>query len=283
MTLRGSRTARAGVGLILSVVAGLALWGGARAIHAQLPPRDRLRIGSPDECPYRAMLGPAPDNRHEFYFTRGIYSSGGGRGWGRRGGSWAIDFPKADRQFLVVLRRLIAIDAFPCENSVALDDPELRRFPFLYMLEVGRMGLSPAEVEGLRNYLEAGGFLLIDDFWGSWEWANFEAEMRRVLPNYDIVELPMDHPVFHMVYNVDEILQVPSINNARAGRYWEGDGVVPHVRGIFNEKGRLIVGIVWNSDLGDAWEWAEQPDYPVDRSTFAFQMGVNFIVYAMSH
>lgn len=282
MRFRRTRAAApAAAGLIVSTAIAMAAWGGSRAIQGQQL-RDRLTIGSPDECPARPLFEPAPVNDRAFFFTRGIYSSG--RGWGgRRGGSWAVDWPKADRQFLVVLRRLIAIDAFPCENIVALDDPNLRRFPFLYMLEVGRMGLTPPEVEGLRSYLEAGGFLLIDDFWGSWQWENFEAEMRRILPQYRIVELPMDHAVFHMVYNVKEILQVPSINNARAGRYWEQDGVTPFVRGIFNEKGRLIVGIVWNSDLGDAWEWAEQPDYPVDRSTFAFQMGVNFIVYAMSH
>lgn len=281
MPFRRTRTAVAVVvGLIAWIGIAIAVEGAARPVHGQTP-RDRLTIGSPDECPPYPMVEAAPVNDREFYFTRGIYSSGGG--WGRRGRSWSIDFPKADRQFLVVLRRLIGIGAFPCENAVALDDPELRRFPFLYMLEVGRMGLTPPEVEGLRTYLEAGGFLLIDDFWGSWQWENFELEMRRVLPQYEIVDLPMDHAVFNMVYNVREILQVPSIGNARAGRYWEGDGVTPFVRGIFNEKGRLVVGIVWNSDLGDAWEWAEQPDYPVDRSTFAFQMGVNFIVYAMSH
>ncbi len=244
--------------------------------------QDWRRAPARDECPNYVILEPAEYRTRAFYFTRGVYSGGGMGGW-RRGGSWATDFPKADRQFLVVLRRLVGIDASPCENAVRLDDPALRKFPFLYMLEVGYMGMTPAEVDGLRGYLLAGGFLMVDDFWGSWQWANFEAEIRRVLPEYEIVELPLEHEVFRAVYNIKEILQVPSINNARYGRYWEQDGYTPYVRGIFDEKGRLLVGIVWNSDLGDAWEWAEQPDYPVDRSTFAFQMGVNFIVYSMSH
>lgn len=269
----------------LAVVATAAASVSARApaaegtgdVAAQLPRFER------DECPAWPIVEPAAERPHAFYFTRGAYSSGRRGGWGRRGGAWATDFPKADRQFLVVLRRLIGIDAFPCENPVALDDPALRQFPFVYLLEVGYMDLSPAEIEGLRGYLLAGGFAMVDDFWGSYEWANFEYQMQRVLPEYPIVELPLDHEVFRTVYRITEILQVPAINNARRGRYWERDGVTPHVRGIFDENGRLLMGIVWNSDLGDAWEWAEQPDYPVDRSTFAFQMGVNFIVYAMSH
>lgn len=278
LRLRWTRTAvLAGAGLLVAT-ASAAAWGNVRLARTATSQAPR-QIG-PDECPPYALLESAQHAEHSFYFTRGAYSSGG---WGRGRSSWATDFPKADRQFLVVLRRLIAIDAWPCENAVALDDPALRKFPFLYMLEVGRMNLSPSEVEGLRGYIDAGGFVMIDDFWGSRQWANFEYEMRRVLPEYPIVELPLDHEVFHMVYNIHDVLQVPSIGNARAGRYWEQDGTVPFARGIFNEDGRLIVGIMWNSDLGDAWEWAEQPDYPVDRSTFAFQMGVNFIAYAMSH
>ena len=226
-----------------------------------------------------ALTEPAAP--HSFYFTRVAYSSGGG-GF-RRSASWATDYPKADQQFLVVVRRLLGIDAYPYEHALALDDPAIRRFPFLYALEVGYMNLSEPEVRNLREYLLAGGFLVIDDFWGSYEWANFEREIRRVLPEYPIVDLPLDHPVFQTFYQIKEILQVPSINNIRVGRTSERDGYVPYARGILDEKGRLMVVINWNTDLGDAWEWAEQPDYPLKYSTFAYQMGVNFIVYAMSH
>jgi hypothetical protein len=214
---------------------------------------------------------------HAFYFTRAIYTS-----WGRRA-TWATDYPKADQQFLTVLRRLTNLDAYNSEHAVALDDPELRRHPFLYMLEVGYMQLRQGEVDGLRDYLLSGGFLFVDDFWGSREWLNFEEQMRRVLPEYTIEELPLEHPVFRTFYEIREILQVPSINNIRRGRTWEQDGYEPAVRGIFDEAGRLMVMVNWNTDLGDAWEWAEQPDYPLKYSTFAYQMGVNAIVYAMSH
>ena len=224
-----------------------------------------------------------PSATHAFYFPRGIYSGGGRgrRGWGRS--AWATDFPKADLQFVTVLRRLARVDVYQQENAITLDDPNLRRFPFLYMLEVGSMGLTPPERTGLRDYLLAGGFLLIDDFWGSREWENFEYEIRQVLPEYAIEELTLEHPIFEAYYEIDEILQVPAINNIRWGQTSEQDGYVPHVLGIHDDKGRLMVLINWNTDLGDAWEWAEQPDYPLKYSTYAFQIAVNFIIYAMSH
>ncbi len=222
-----------------------------------------------------------PPTWHEFYFTRAAYSSGGG--WGRRSNAWATDFPKSDRQFLTVLKRLTNLDAFAFENAVTLTDPKIRRYPFLYALEVGYMNLAEAEIEGLRNYLLAGGTLIVDDFWGSREWAVFEWNMNRVLPGRPIVELEPDHPIFSTFYEIDEILQVPAYGRFRGGPTWERDGYVPHVRGIANDEGRLMVIVNWNTDLGDAWEWAEQPDYPLQYSTFAFQMGVNMIIYAMSH
>ena len=224
-----------------------------------------------------------PGGPREFYFTRAVYTGGGGgRRFRRR--SWATDYPKADRQFLTVLKRLIDIDAYEYENAVRLDDPQLRRFPFLYALEVGNMSMTEAEIEGLRSYLEAGGFLMIDDFWGSWQWANFEAEMQRLLPNRPIVDIPLDHPIFHMVYDIQEIVQVPEVSRGvYGGPTWEQDGYTAAARGIFDDEGRLMVGINWNTDLGDAWEWADHPYYPLKYSTFAFELGVNFIVYAMSH
>ena len=224
----------------------------------------------------RGTLGQ-PAGPHEFYFTRAIYSSGWG--WSR----WATDYPKADRQFMTVVNRLIDIDGSPYENAVRLDDPRIRDFPFLYALEVGDISLSQAEIDGLRNYLLAGGFLVIDDFWGSWEWAAFEQQIRKVFPEHPIIDVPLDHPVFNAVYRIDEVMQVPAIGNYWGGRTWERDGYEAHVRGIFDDKGRLMVLINWNTDLGDAWEWAERPEYPLKFSTFAVEMGINFIVYAMSH
>ena len=243
-----------------------------------------VRTSAQDQgADFRALLETRTESRKvsdgpsEFYFTRGVYTSG----W--RWGSWRIDFPKADRQFMLAVNSLIDISAAEEENAVRLDDPRIRQFPFLYVLEVGDMALSAKEAKGLREYLLAGGFLVIDDFWGSWEWANFERQIRRVLPDHRIVDIPLNHPIFNAVYRIDELVQVPAIGNHYRGRTWEQDGYRPHARGIFDKQGRLMVVINWNTDLGDAWEWFERPEYPLEFSSFAVQMGVNFIVYAMSH
>jgi hypothetical protein len=246
---------------------------------------------APTQAP-AASRARAPDpsyEPHNFYFTRGVYTGtgrfgfGGGRGGGG-GNSWATDYPKADQQLMTVVRRLINIDAFPYEHPVRLDDPELRRFPFLYCVEVGHMNMTDTEIKGLRSYIDAGGFLFVDDFWGSREWAQFEDQMHKVFPEYSIVEIPKEHEVFHSVYNINQIVQVPNVGNGtNGGPTYEQDGYVPHIRGIFDDTGRLLVLIDWNSDMGDAWEWAEQPAYSLKYSTYAFQMTVNAIVYSMSH
>ena len=228
---------------------------------------------------------PIPGDAHEFYFTRAIYS--GEYDDYDQGGRWAVDYPKADHQFLVALKRLSIVDAYDSDNAITLTDPRLRRFPLLYAVEVGSMSLNEAEVEALRNYLLAGGFLVIDDFWGSWAWEQFESQMQRVLPERNIVEIPPEHPVLTAFYNIEEIIQVPNIRQGWAsvhgGPTHEYDGFIPHLRGIFDDEGRLMVLINWNTDLGDAWEWADDPGYPLKFSTYAFEIGINFVIYGMTH
>ncbi len=274
--------ARAGVTAAALVAIGCGtLWATGRLAPPVLPaagPPAALQqpIFRRSDIRRPSFRNPSADAR-EFFFTRAVYNSG------YRWSSWATDYPKADRQFLIILDRLIDLDAYEAENAVRLDDPNVRRFPFLYALEVGDMYMSEAEAQGLRDYLLAGGFLMIDDFWGTWEWANFESEIRRVLPEHPIVDIPLDHPIFNTVYNIEEIVQVPSIGNAQGGPTWERDGYEPQVKGIFDDDGRLMVIINWNTDIGDAWEWAESPYYPLRYSTYAIEITINIIVYAMSH
>ena len=230
-------------------------------------------------------LTEPPGNSHEFYFARAIYS--GEFDDYDEGGRWAIDYPKADRQFLVALERLSLVDAYDEDHAIELTDPGLRRHPFLYAVEVGSMSLSEAETLALRNYLLAGGFLVIDDFWGSWAWQEFSAQMQKVLPDHTIVEIPPEHPVFHVFYNIDQVVQVPNLRLGwgadAGGPTHEYDGYTPHLRGIFDDDGRLLVLINWNTDLGDAWEWADHPRYPLRFSTYALEMGINFVIYGMTH
>lgn len=224
-----------------------------------------------------------------FYFTRAIYSDYYGRGgdyYGRRRGrgSWSTDCPEADQHFVLGLKHLTDIDAFDLQHMVPLEDPELRHFPLLYAVEVGHMALTDTEVVGLRNYLLAGGMLIVDDFWGSREWADFEHEISRVLPEYPIVELPLDHPVLRTFYQIDTVVQVPNVRNGKSGGpTWEQDGYIPHLKAIFDDRGRLLVLISWNSDLGDAWEWADDPFYPRMYSNYAVRLGVNMVLYGMTH
>lgn len=235
---------------------------------------------SPAQDPRHPRMAPGElPGLYPFYWTRAIYS-GWRRGWGQ---SWAIDFPKGDQQFILVLKRLVRLDAYDWDNAVRLDDPNLRRFPVLYAVEVGGMELTEPEVEGLRGYLDAGGFLIVDDFWGN-EWLAWEYNIRRVYPDRPMVDIGLDHPIYSAYYNIDEIKQVPARGRGIYGRPTEECyGCFPAVRGIYDDNGRLMVIINWNTDLGDAWEWAEDPSYPLEYSTYAYEMGANMIVYAMSH
>jgi len=230
------------------------------------------------DSPNPLISGQSP----EFTFIRSVYNGLGG--WGYYKG-WYTDWPKADRQFILGIMRLTNIRAAAQERTIPLTDPEIFRFPFIYAVEVGHMDLTEEEAVALREYLMRGGFLFCDDFWGSWEWENFRKTMARVLPGMNIVDIPMDHPVFHSYYDIAEIIQVPNVGNAlyRPGMTYEQDGFIPHCRGIFDPDGRLLVVINWNTDLGDAWEWADLPGFPARFSTYAYQIGINSIVYAMSH
>ena len=223
---------------------------------------------------------PAP-LEHEFYFSRVIY---GGDGDGDFGPRWAVDYPKADQQFLVALERLSSVDAYDGEHALNLDIERLHEFPFLYVLEVGSLTMSDTEREALRHYIQSGGFLVVDDFWGSWEWENFEAEMALLLPGRKLEEVPLEHPIFRAFYDISELVQVPNVyQGTTGGPTHEYDGIEPKAMGIFDDDGRLMVFVNWNTDLGDAWEWVDNPYYPIEYSNYAYQLAVNAIVYAMSH
>jgi hypothetical protein len=230
---------------------------------------------------------PPEDEPPEFVFARLIYGSGrGGFSFGfGRGGSWATDFPEADYKFMYGIRRLSNIRVQIQENPVAIMDPELFRYPFVYAVEVGRMFLSQPEAAQLREYLLRGGFLYADDFWGVDEWQNFVQQMRKIFPERTIEPIPLTHEVFHTFFDIDTIMQIPNINNGCSGRRtWEDPSDIrPGVFGIKDDIGRLMVLITYNSDLGDAWEWMDEPCYPELYSGQAYRMGLNFIIYSMTH
>lgn len=238
--------------------------------------------------------------RGTFTFCRIEYSSRGER-WGRRGGRWRTDYPSSDLNFSQRLSELTTIDVNRDENGnvrhaiVRLTDDELFHYPFIYMVEVGDLAFSPEERDALRTYLLRGGFLLVDDFWGDYEWFNWEQEISQVFPpdEFPIVDIPLSHPIFNIVFKIDEVPQVPSVNHYG---YWQRTGDTyernkpatdtrPRCRGIFDADGRLMVVMMHNCDLGDGWEREGENegyfrDFSVKR---AYPMGINIVVYAMTH
>jgi hypothetical protein len=216
----------------------------------------------------------------EFTFVRLIYSGGNFR----RGNSWATDYPKADRQFLYALRKLTDFSFINATGkAIPIMSEELFQYPFVYAVEVGYMRLSSEEAARLREYLLRGGFLVVDDFHGEYEWNNFYSQLKKVFPEYEPEELPLSHPIYHCYFDIGEVYQVPGLQYLYTGRTWEKGGFQARYMGVRDNEGRLMVVINHNVDFGDAWEWFEVEQYPREYANLAFQLGVNYIIYAMTH
>jgi hypothetical protein len=210
---------------------------------------------------------------------------GGWNGWARAGwrSMWAVDWPEAEQHLIEGIRRLTNVESSDAGRIVSLKDDVVFDFPMLYAVEVGYLSLDDDEVARLREYLLRGGFFMVDDFHGSHEWASFLAQIKRVFPDRPIVEIAESDEIMHVLYDVDERVQIPGIYPLRMGQTWEQDGYTPHWRGIYDDDGRLMVVINLNMDLGDAWEHADWPSYPEPMTALAYRFGVNYIVYAMTH
>jgi hypothetical protein len=167
---------------------------------------------------------------------------------------------------------------------VDIDSDEIYKWPWLYAVEVGYWELSDAQAKRLRDYLDRGGFLMVDDFHGMDEWFVFEASLRRICPDRPVVDLEDDSPIFHVLYEHGKRYQVPGRHYIRSGRTYERyDGVEARWKAVLDDKGRVQVAICHNSDLGDAWEWADHPQYPEPFASMAYRIGLNYIMYAMTH
>ena len=218
----------------------------------------------------------------EWVFARFMYRAV--ETWRGRGNNWTIDYPRSDRHLSAAVRRLTQIDARSAEQPVAAEDgDDIYNWPWLYGVEVGHWDLTDFQAAKLRDYLNRGGFFMCDDFHGTWEWETFAASMRKVFPNRPIVDIPDSDPIFHTVYDLAERYQVPGEQFVYTGRTAEKDGFQARWRGIYDDKGRLVVAICHNMDLGDSWEHADNPEYPEKYSALGFRIGVNYIVYAMTH
>jgi hypothetical protein len=273
----------------------LAWWGGAIAalgtLYAfQMPFREfpgvEYRIGD-------IPLPPDWTEKTEWAFARlmypparyaryGGYRFGGGQ-WTQGYSIWTQDYPRADRHFVQAMRRLTRIHVRSVEQPVNLDEGDVYDWPWLYAVQTGSWQLTDAQAKGLREYLLRGGFFMCDDFWGDEGWAVFMESMKRVFPDRPIVELQNGDQIFHTVYDLNDRYQVASEGSVQRGRTDKCEGCKDHWRGIYDDKGRLMVAMTFNSDVGDSWEWADAPYYPEKYAALGIRIGVNYVVYAMTH
>lgn len=197
--------------------------------------------------------------------------------WGRYS-RWGIDVNKGDRTFIALLRRLTRVDAQSIETIVDVGNDQMFDHPWLMAGSVGDWRLTDGESRRLREYFSRGGFLLVDDFHNEREWAAFQAGLPGALAE----ELGDEDPIFHVVYDMKERVRVPGANVVNRGGVERG-GTVPHWRAIRDERGRITVGICFNMDVGDGWEFADDPGYPERYASEAMRLGVNYVIYAMTH
>lgn len=221
-----------------------------------------------------------------FTFVRVMYTSNY-----YRQDAWRVDYPDSDLNFSYRLQQMTTIKVNPDPIVLDIADPRLVNYPFLYLIEPFEMNLPPHEVSALKNYLDKGGFVMIDDVWGSRALDQVHMNFKRLYPDKEFKELPIEHPIFHIVYDFDEKPQVPAINVALAGRStgvtWEKgeDGRQVHYQGLHDDKGRLMVLFCHNTDLGDGWEREGENKWYFENFSekLAFPMGVNIVTYAMTH
>ncbi len=233
-----------------------------------------------------------PENfqeKTEFQFARLMFPPGANDGYrGRFDGDWRLglslwtqDYPRADRHFSKALARLTRVHVRSAEQPVNLDEGDAYDWPWLYAVQVGEWGLSDKQALEMREYLLRGGFFMADDLHGVEEWAVFVERIRHVFPDRPIVDIPDNDAIFHTVYDLDKRIQMPGAAHLRTGS--KNGGTVPYWRGIYDDKGRVMIAISYNSDVGDAWEWADSERYPEKFAGMAIRLGVNYVVYAMTH
>ncbi len=259
-------------GATVVLVAALLALDGA-PLEAQFPRgRGEGRRAPPPDVEY----GAAHPYNGQFTFTRIRFSQPGGFGGFGRGREpfWAHDYPRGERNFMSILDHVTNVDARVRETNVLdADDPELMRFPVAYLVEPGYWNPTEAEVAGLRAYLLKGGFLFMDDFGGPREWANTVAQFTRIVPELQWQEVDGSHPIFHAFFAVDRPEELYNYRGA------------PVYLALFEENDparRILVMANYNNDIGEFWEYSDTGLVAIDISNTAYQIGVNYILYALS-
>jgi hypothetical protein len=252
------------------------------------------------QLPFREYRGaeytdfPLPDDyeeKTEFVFARMMYPQGdwGIFGWlyrfdwhtGRS--AWTNDYPRADRHFVLALRRLTRLQVRSVEQPVSPDDgDDIYNWPFLYCVGPDQWNMDDTQLAKVREFLARGGFILGDDFWGEQDWYYFQRNMAKLLPGRPIVEIESSDPIFHTVFDLNQRYQVSGAWSLGGMPYLNG-GREPHWRAVYDDKGRIVVAVLFNHDTGDSWEWADDPEYPERYSALGIRTGVNYVLYSMTH
>lgn len=231
----------------------------------------QLPTGSPHpgEYTFARIIYPSPHSPYNAWF----------------GGAWRVDYPEADVNFMEGIHLWAGTNLLLASSPVQVrpTDKRLWDYPFSYIVEPGHLELTDEDAAALREYLLRGGFLMLDDFHGEVEWAHARGEIKKIFPEYEPKDLPLSHPIFHSYFDLDHVIQVPGVAALIQGVTYEHGGVTPHYMGVENKNGRLMIFMTRNCDLGDAWEWINDPRYPSRYGLIAYKIGINVVIYAMSH
>jgi Domain of unknown function (DUF4159) len=261
--------------------------------HDRLPENPReFQHGDFSAFPTWPVSKELPND--SFTFARVIYPSYND-GYGRhRYSKWMTDYPDSDMNLSFRLQQMTSLQVNPNCAIVDIEPEQLRHYPFLYMTEMGDNDVTDDQAKVLRNYMLNGGFVMVDDFWGTDEWDTFYVFFKKMWPDREFVELELDHDIFHSVFDLKKKPQIPGIGYAMRGKYdgsmrtyeWNKEGSeTVHYRGVYDDKKRLCMIICWNTDTGDGWE--EEGTDPWYFKTFsepyAYPIGINIIYYAMTH
>jgi hypothetical protein len=211
----------------------------------------------------------------------------GGADWRRGYASWTDDYPRGDRTLVEMIRRFTRTNVRAVEQPINLEDGnDVEYWPFMVVGLASHWELTDQMAANLRQYLLRGGFLFADSFFGTYNWEGFAQNLRRVFPDRPIIDVSDDHPIFHIVFDLPNMtsVQIPNANSLmRGGPGWMSDGEIPHWRGIEDDDGRLMMLIAFNNDVMDGWQWADDVRYPSEEANLSLQIGVNVVIYAMTH
>jgi hypothetical protein len=201
--------------------------------------------------------------------------------WGE---PWSTDGPAADQNLTRRVRTATSLEVGE-PVVMSLEDPEIWKHPWIYFVEPGNLEFTEANVAMMREFLLRGGTATFDDFHGPFEWENLATQLKRVFPDRPIVEVERTHPIFSCFYKLDGFPQIPGLGSFLNGRTWEKGGFVQHLRAIYDDRGRPMVLINWNTDMGDGWEWSNAEEYPgyLKYTRMSYRMAINEIVYVLTH